>query len=683
MHPEQRKIARVLFDEFHSESWTISSERAREMQPERPANSSYHRAAGALAARDFVVSRNVAQPLDAAALGEAEVLVLPHPCDSRWERTTSRGLPALSAPEIEAIQAFIRAGGGLLIITEYEHDKYGDNLNEILAPAGLRIENGTAFDNSACVHENPEWLLAEPHGNTPLAHGVAQACFYRAGWCAAEAGATIAWQTSDRAWPRHAGLIATAPLGAGRVAVVNDSVLFGDERLGDFQHEQLWLNLLYWLAAPAAARQSSQRVVRTAAPQAWPRLKDAINELRLKQNADGSVPAANQAEAGRLVAEVLAALLDLGSQFPHQAEYFAQLPRDFQAWMETGFGRPDFGASLAVFQPQHERRDGCEHLVLFPLYTPNASSDTRFEALIMRMPWPDWLAGLESTAYHNPRFVPGHFVDYTAGYHSECAVLFPETVSLAIRPSNNFATIFCDREARRLQACTSRAAAAVGLTLFPELELWLGSLPLIEDTVALWDLIHDASHSVGELPFDPFMIRQRAPFWMYGLEELRVDLRSFEEAARLASQGFPFARYVTWAILLDRILRFPITGSRVRNYDALGGQLLFACLHQHDVLLWRDNRLAIHWDSLADGVHGLREGLTRLYKLGADCSKLAFWLAGHKLVSRYVRPNVASQWKEGERVINDETDLKRWMALVHEDEFPLGNFHLNLKRKLG
>ena len=74
--------------------------------------------------------------------------------------------------------------------------------------------------------------------------------------------------------------------------------------------------------------------------------------------------------------------------------------------------------------------------------------------------------------------------------------------------------------------------------------------------------------------------------------------------------------------------------------------------------------------------------MTRLYKLGADCSKLTFWLAGHKLIARYVRPNVASQWKAGERVIKDERDLKRWLSLVHEDEFPLGNFHLNLQRKL-
>jgi hypothetical protein len=411
-------------------------------------------------------------------------------------------------------------------------------------------------------------------------------------------------------------------------------------------------------------------------------LKESINQLRTRQRSDGSVAEGDRAEANRLVEKSVAALDALRPRFPHQAEYFDQLPRDFQAWVAGGFGRPDFGTSLSTFQPQRDRRDGREHLVIFPLYTPNASSDTRFEALIMRTPWPDWLSALERSTYHNSKFAPGHLVDFTDGYASECAVLFPETVALSGQPSNHFATIFCDREARRLQRCATRAAQAVGLTLFPELECWLGSLPLIEDTVALWDLIHDASHGLGELPFDPFMIRQRAPFWMYGLEELRVDLRSFEEAARVAAGGFPFARYVTWAIVLDRVLRFPITGPRVRNYDALGGQLLFAFLHRHDIVVWRDNRLAIHWDALAAGMHGLREELTALYKSAADCSKLAFWLGGHALIARYIRPNVASQWKAGEKVINDERDLKRWIGLVHEDEFPLGNFHLNLQRKL-
>ena len=684
MLPSPRKIVRVLFDESHSESWSISAGRAREMEPERPANSSYALAAAALAARDFVVSRNISSPLHAERLADVDVLVLPHPCDPRWERTTGQGSPTFTEQETAAVQAFVQAGGGLLVISEYEHAKYGDNLNELLAPTGLKIENGTAFDRSACLHDNPEWLFGQPEPESPLVHHVGQACFYRAGWCTAQDPEALAWKTSPLANPPNAGLVATAQLGAGRVAIVTDSMLFGDERIGEFDHLALWLNLIHWLAVSST---KNRALIPTesgiAQLPAWIALKASINKLRLLQLSDGSVAAENHASVNALVDVALGALGEICPCLPHQSEYFDALQQDFSGWKRSGFIRPEFASSLAAFQPQRDRRDGRENLVLFPLYTPNASSDTRFEALLTRLPWPDWLSQLERVAYHNAKFAPGHLVDFTEGYASECAVLFPETVSLAGRPTNHFATIFCDREARRLQRSTLRAASAVQLALFPELEFWLNSLPLIEDTTALWDLIHDASHSVGELPFDPFMIRQRAPYWMYGLEELRVDLRSFEEAVRLAESGFHFARYVTWAIVLDRVLRFPITGPRVRNYDALGGQLLFAYLHQHDIIVWRDNRLVIHWDQLAIGIHGLREEVTALYKHAADWSKLTFWLTGHELVSRYVRPNVASQWKSGERVINDERDLKRWISLVHEDEFPLGNFHLNLQRRLG
>lgn len=677
----QRKLARVLFDEFHSESWSVSAARAREMQPEDPANASYELAAGELARRDFCVERNVDAPLSAARLAGSDVLVLVHPCDPRWERTTSRNPPALSPEETRNVLAWVRAGGGLLVITEYEHDKYGDNLNELLAAAGLRIENGKVFDRSACAHENPEWILAAPAPDSPLGHAAERACFYRASWCVVEGDAVIAWQASGQAHPQNAGVIGSALLGAGRVVVVTDSVIFGDERFGAFDHRQLWLNLAYWLAAPAFHR-ATDAPAHEPEPAAWRELKSATNTLRQLQLPDGSVELPKHETAAACVDRIVLALEYLRPHFLHQAAYFTPLLADFSSWKSSAFSRPDFAASLAAFQPQQHRRDGIEHLVVFPLYTPNASSDTRFEALRMRTPWPDWLAALERTLFRNDKFVPGHLVDFTDGYASECAVLFPETVSLRERPSNHFGVIFCDREAARLQSCAQRSAGAVNLSLHPELECWLGSLPLIRDTTALWDLIHDRAHSLGELPFDPFMIRQRAPFWMYGLEELRVDLRSFCEAARLAEAGFPFARYVCHAILLDRIFRFPITGTRVRNYDALGGQLLFAYLHQKDVLLWCDNRLTVRWDLLESGFTGLREELTTLYKLGADCSKMSFWLAAHDLVSRFVKPNVASKWKADTRAIDDETDPKKWLALVHEDEFPLGTFHVNLQRRL-
>ena len=100
----------------------------------------------------------------------------------------------------------------------------------------------------------------------------------------------------------------------------------------------------------------------------------------------------------------------------------------------------------------------------------------------------------------------------------------------------------------------------------------------------LWDLIHDRTHSHGDLPFDPFMIKQRMPFWLYALEELRCDLTAFREAVQLEAEGVPHAPgSCSTPSCFDRLFRFPITGDRVRNYDGLGGQLLFAYLHQHDV----------------------------------------------------------------------------------------------------
>ena len=686
MNPAPRKFVRFLADEFHSESWSLSALRAAEFAQDDPQSSSYARAAELLRERDFEVHRNRDVPITSELLAGADVLALLHPCDPHWERTTSAGPPALAPEEIGAVLAWVRAGGGLLVVTEYEHDKYGDNLNDLLAPAGLHIENTRVFDRSACVPGNPEWIFAEPAPGSTLGHLATRTCFYRAGSCTVRGDARSAWNASAHAHPAHACLIGCAELGLGRIVVVTDSLLFGDEHIGEHDHLQLWLNIVHLLAVPAyrradeAALRAENQQSAASLPE-WTRLKGIINTLRALQEPDGSVGLANHDGAAKLTEAAVGEIRALARHFPHEGEYLALLPDDFAAWQSGGFGHADFAASLAAFRPEGNRRDRLEHLVVFPMYTPNGSSDVRFEAMLVRTAWPDWLAALEHGRYPNAKFIPLSLVDFTDGYASECAVLFPETVSVASRATNHFGGIFCDREARRLQSTTLRATEEIGLRLFPELECLLASRTLIEEVCALWDLIHDQSHALGELPFDPFMIRQRAPFWMYAIEELRVDVRAFGEAHRLAHEGFPFARYVCWAIVLDRILRFPITGPRVRNYDALGGQILFGALHQCDAVLWRDNHLEIRWAALPDAMAALDAELHSLYKDGAECSRVALWLASHGFVSRHVRPNVGSRWKPG--ALPDESDPKAWIALAHDDEFPLGNFHLMLQRRLG
>ena len=673
--------ATVLFDEGHSEAWTIRSDVAEAMQPSHPGDASYAHAAALLRERGFAVATNLA-PLDAERLAESDLLIIAHPSDPAWEQTTGCGSPQFTEAELDAVECFVRGGGGLLVLAETEQEKYGSNLPELLARFGIGVQNATVQDYEHSLSA-PSWVLAElmdgprGRGGDPLA-GVEAVCLYRAGTLTSGNGASVLARTHGSASIPGASLILTASHGAGRLVVLADSDLFSDDCLEELDHRTLWLNLCAWAARSGAEGAS---VTAERLPEAWVRLRDETDGLAALQAPDGSLQA-DPAQARAHVEAMTAAIQELAPAFAHEAEYLDAVAKDIEAWADGGFGKPDFTRSLAHFRPERQRQDGIEHLVVFPMYKQNASRETCFEALVIRVPWPGWVAELERERYDNPKFVPVTLVDATAGYHSECAVLFPETVSVQGRPEANFGAIFCDREAERLRRVAGQAVELLSLNLPPEAARMLDSPATAQEAYILWDLIHDRTHSHGELPFDPFMIRQRSPYWMYSLEELRCDLTTFGHAEELAAEGLSTARHVQYAILLDRLLRFPITGARVRNYDGLGGQLLFAYLHKHGMLSWADNRLTLDWKRVAQGVGGLRDEVEMLYREGIDRSKLAHWCAAHDLISRYVPAAAGSHWVAGRRELPEVEDPRPYVDLVLDDEFPLSIFYVSLKAKL-
>ncbi|HJS93527.1 MAG TPA: DUF6421 family protein [Solirubrobacteraceae bacterium] len=681
-------LARVVFDESHNEAWTIRPELARTMQPAHPADASYARAAATLAARDFAVMANVDQPLNAETLRDREVLVIAHPSDPRWERTTGTGSPMLSGEELDAIEAFVAAGGGLVVLGETEQEKYGNNVNELLARFRLRLENDTVQDYEH-YRDAPSWILADlgegERGRVgDLLVRVKAACLYRSTTISCSNGTAVLARTHPTASAPNRPLIVAARHGQGRVVVLADSDLFGDDCIEDLDHRALWLNIMYWVARsdggvwPVAERQPG-----VEGEPAWIALRDETNALAELQAPDGSLKDDADREAARgHVDRMVAAIEELLPRFPHDVEYLDAVVGDLRAWCGDGFGKPDFTRALELFRPELQRADGTLHLVVFPMYKQNGSRDTCFEALIVRVPWPEWIASLERTQFDNAKFVPVELVDATRGYDSECAVLFPETVSVADRPVSHFGAIFCDRESARLRRVAGEAADLLRLNLPPDAACMLASPAISQQAYILWDLIHDRNHSHGDLPFDPFMIRQRAPYWMYSLEELRCDLTTFGQAVELEAEGVSFARYVQYAILLDRLLRFPITGSRVRNYDGLGGQLLFAYLHRHGYLHWTDNQLTIEWDRVAEGVAGLRGEVEELYRRGIDRTKLQHWTAAHDLVADSVPPAAGSRWVSSARDFTDVEDPRPYIDQVRDDEFPLSIFYSSLKAKL-
>jgi hypothetical protein len=432
---------------------------------------------------------------------------------------------------------------------------------------------------------------------------------------------------------------------------------------------------------------------------AWRALKDAAIALQAIQAQDGSVPdTEDHGDARAYVETIVEAIRMLTPWFPHDAEYLAANAHDFERWADSNFGIPDFYDSLVAFQPQLHREDGIRHLVVFPMYTQNGSRERHVEALLVEVIWPEFIAQLE-TEYVNRLFVSLRLIDFTPGYDTNSAVLFPETVAMREIPTFTWGAIFQDREAARYRRVVRAAAEITKLELPDEAARMLNDQSLAEKTFVMWDIIHDRTHMRGDLPFDPFMIKQRMPFFLYSLEELRCDLTAFRECVAIQkrlnerrdsgailtdaeAEMLEHARLVQYAVIFDRIFRFAITGTRVRNYDAVGGQLLFAWLHQRGVLHWTDTSLAFDWEGVPAAVVELGDAIDDLYWRSIDRPKMAHWLAAYDLVRGTLTPHPASKWARG---LPDEVlagPAKGYTDEVLDDEFPLSMFFEALEKKM-
>ncbi len=487
----------------------------------------------------------------------------------------------------------------------------------------------------------------------------------------ADAGLRLAGSSRNPGAP----VVAISRVGAARVVVLGVNV-------GPDSGDLLFNSIAYAARRPVSEPAEHHRAI-TQHPD-WLRIKTAVTLLRTLQLADGSIsdePSA-RSDACRLVAELNDAIGGIGPLFPHDADYLSAVVQDLANWSDNGFGVPDFLDSLLAFRPEKNRINGRRHLVLFPMYTQNGNPDRNVEAVLIEVIWPQFIEELEAGDYSNKLFVPIRFLDFTPGYDTNSAVLFPETVAMREVPKFSWGAIFADREAARFRSVVTAAADITRLALPPDAARLLADQELAEQTFVLWDLIHDRTHMHGDLPFDPFMIKQRMPYFLYTLEELRCDLTAFRESVKLEQQGIPHARLVQYAILFDRIFRFAITGSRVRNYDGLGGQLLFAWLHQAGVVHWTDNRLTIDWTAVTEPVLELGRQIEHLYWQSIDRSKIAHWLAAYELVSATVAPNPMSTWAKGPQALPLDGPPRGLTDAVLPDEFPLSMFYEALNRKL-
>ena len=396
----QRTVAKVLFDEHHGEAWSIRPEAAARMRPVAPRRLVLRRR-GRRAHRAGLRGRHDRRP--SARRGGAR------------RRRRARDRP----PERRQVGA--HGGRGLAALLALPRSR---------AVAGVRAPAAAASSSSARKRRTSTaatstscWRRSASASRTPSsstttpatacrpgssarrrpAGGPGHSCtasdevrFYRAGTLAADDPGAVVLRTRDGRRP--------APGRAARGGAVQGRPRRGRRRLGPVRRRlSRAARQPPALAEPratgsalAAFRSDSTPIVSEAAQDpAWLRLKSATDALRLLQEPNGEVDlgaSRRRRGAGARRSRWPRPSPTWRRRFPHEEDYLAQVRR-----RPAGLGRGRLRQArlhgLAGPLPSRAAppRTASRTSSSSRCTRPTASPDTRFEALITRTPWPEFI----------------------------------------------------------------------------------------------------------------------------------------------------------------------------------------------------------------------------------------------------------------------------------------------------
>lgn len=258
---------RVLYDESHNQTWTADPVLALAMSGrsnEAPRYYSYAHVAELIRSTlGGECRRFTAGPITAERLRDVDVLLVNHCCSRRHAHAGVGGEALLSPDEIAAVAAAVADGMGLLVLGEFEIDRWGWNVNDLLRELGLRFNNDLAEVPGVALHGGRQLHVFEAKNiaDHPVSRGVGTVSY-----CS---GCTIAL-LDERATPvvrgsGGAALVAAAQIGRGRVVACGDSDLFAEPFVSYNDNARLLVQILAWLAHSQAAVPAGEVLPRTPA----------------------------------------------------------------------------------------------------------------------------------------------------------------------------------------------------------------------------------------------------------------------------------------------------------------------------------------------------------------------------------------------------------------------------------
>lgn len=235
----------VAFDEAHGETWTISRKLAAEASPSKPEYVFYGHLADVLRLDPQCKVVRLTQPWTDETLRGIQVLIIAHPANPQHEGLICSGSPTFSEHDQRILREFVGRGGGLFVINEHDAERWGHNLNEVLAPFDLQCADDTI---AAPKDALDAYLLVQhftckdlqKHSTT---EGLSRISYHR--------GCSIKCMGSAKGLIRAPSgqiVFAISEFESGRIAAIGDSDLFSIPYVGGFDNLLLFQNTIQWLS---------------------------------------------------------------------------------------------------------------------------------------------------------------------------------------------------------------------------------------------------------------------------------------------------------------------------------------------------------------------------------------------------------------------------------------------------
>jgi len=234
----------VTFDEGHSESWTTDLESAFQLSPLQPDYHYFGHLSALLESSGATVNR-FAGSWSRATIQNRDVIVFAHPADSSEEKGCS-GTPIFSPEEITALVDFVTAGGALLVMGEWEIERWKSNINDLLVQFGLAFRNDTLMarrGDPANSHLLAKHFSCSTVSDHLITRNTKRITYHRGCSISTIDGLSTAIISA----PSGQAVLAVAEHGAGRVAAIGDSDLFSIPFIGHGDNAQLFIDLVSWL----------------------------------------------------------------------------------------------------------------------------------------------------------------------------------------------------------------------------------------------------------------------------------------------------------------------------------------------------------------------------------------------------------------------------------------------------